>query len=665
MSITEPSPATAASRRAERSRAALIRRFPDLAPVLAAPPVVQAIVSDDTVVDMGLHAGRFYGGDGRAIALRQVEDFLARPVRILQEPPVADAIGSAMERRMLSVLETTCRDLGIDPTVPGTPPTRDSGYLIVLGIGLGFHLPLLAARTGTRHLVVVETEPEFLRFASIAIDWEDLFNQIEGRGGRISLYLARSAATLAGAVSRRFEGHGTPFLDGSTLYLHYHNPTLAETAQRVIEAARLAYLGGSHYEDDQIRLTNAVANLRHGRFRVLDNRPKPPRAEPAFIIGSGPSLDANIEHVKCLREGAMVFSCGTGLRVCRHHGIVPDFHCENENTSHLSKRLAEINRSFGQADTALVASATIDPRVPPLFHETYLYFREGSFPSRVLATADQELRHAGPVAANMALRAAAAMGFRTVYLFGVDCGSRFPGRAHAQGFSHPPFEPSRSAHHNPHFDYLVPGNFGDSVATNGPLASSRLMLGALIVRMDLQVINCSNGAMIEGARPRHAADVSFAIPRLDRARVRRDIAHAHPEHPPGALLQQHSLAAARQSGQRVLNELVAETAAAAIDCVDFFSYWQRIAPLLDGRQSDSGGFPTIARGLAQATAKLAVYFLNRTSDPGLRRHLFRDFLTEFRGILAAIRDDTEILMDDLATRSPSPAPCPHSPDQSI
>jgi hypothetical protein len=646
MTTTGPSPATPAERRAGRSRAALVRRFPDLAPVLALPTVVEAIANEDAVIDMGLNGGRFYGGDGRAVAARQVEDFLAAPVRFLRPTPLAVAPGAgALEHRMLSVLDAGCRRLGIDPATLGGEPALDSGPLIVLGIGLGHHLPLLAARTGTRHLIIAETEPEFLRQAAAAIDWGALFEQIEGRGGRISLFLASSAAVLAAAIGRTIEAHGLPMLDGSTLYQHYNNLVLTETGRRVAEATRVAFLPRRSYEVERLLLENATVNLARTRFRLLDPRPKPGRAEPVFLIGNGPSLDANIEHVRRLREGAMVFSCGAALGVCRRHGIVPDFHCENEEDR--ARPAGPDRRDL--ADTILVAEATVSPRLPSRFRETWLYFRAGSTASRLLASPELDLQQAGPLAANRGLRAAVAMGFRTVYLFGVDCGSRFAGRLHAHGASGEVFDDPGGVERSRYFDSLVPGNFGGTLATDDVLTESRLGLAALIARGGLQVINCSNGALIEGARPRHASDVSFAIPRLDRARIRREIAGVHPEYPPGALLAGRSFAPARQATARFFDEVTAELDTAA-GCDEIFPFWQRMAPLLDEHRSGRGDVSTLASGSAQSLAALAACFLNRIPDPERRHLLFRDVLTEYRGSLLAIRDDTLAQLDALAAR---------------
>lgn len=632
-------------RRAERSRAALITRFPDLSSALDAPPTTKPIVVDGVTVDLIVDGRRFLGDDGRTLAATQVAAFLETPIRFLEDFPVRRPGPATLERRVFGGLLEDCRRLGLDESSFLAPPPLDSGFLIVLGIGLGHHLPALLERTRARHLIVAESEAELLRQSTGAIDWRALCQTLESRGGGLDLILSRSAEAMAEAVARAIEARGAPFLDGSLIYQHYENPILEEAGRLVVETADRITAIRDSYESEIALFGCAAANLVDTPFRPVDGHERAPRPEPVIIVGSGPSLDAGIEHVKRLREGAVVISCGTALRVCRDHGIVPDYHCETGTAPWTLDLLQEIGRRHGVGNATLIAPVTLDPRVPRLFERTLFHFGDGSVVARTLAEPDPPLGGAGPGAANLALAAAAALGFRTAYLFGVDCGSRLPDRTHARGSAYEAFDVLAKIDRARALNLIVPGTFGGEVATEASLDAARHALGRRISVGGLKVYNCSNGAMIDGTRPRHGTDVSFAIPRLDHARVRREVEATLRAHDPGAFLTGRDFTRTRAEAARRFETLIAVVAGAEAKDADLHETWAALKPLLDHPEA---GVAAIAAAPIQAITRRAAFLLNRIPDAGRRRAVLAAVHRALGAALAEMRTDAETLLAALA-----------------
>ena len=640
--------------RRERSRAALVARFPDLAPVLAAPLLAEPVVAGGVVVDLALGDGRFYRGDGRELAARQVGDYLARPVRFLPDFTAANPTAGLVERRMLAVLLEESRRLGLAAADFTAAPDPDHGLLVVLGIGLGHHLAPLVAETRASHVLVVESEAEFLRQSLGAIEWPALLEPIEAGGGELRLFLGYAAEPILTALRQSFGMVGIPYLDGAWFYQHYNNPVLDATARRLSETARLAFQARGFYEDERLMLANAAANLARRSFRLMDNRPKPARREPAIIIGSGPSLDAAIDDIRRVREGALVFSCGTALGLCRRHGIVPDYHCESENSTDSHRLLSEIAAAGSLAGITLLSSITVDPRVPPLFDQSFFCFREMSISTRLLAGPDQEIGFAAPVVGNLALRLAAALGFQTVYLFGLDCGVRSVDRKHARGSVYEAHDDLRRREQALRYDLPVPGNFGGTILTDPLFNWSRLRYQAFITAFGagsgLTVFNCGDGARIEGARPLAPRSLRFAHPALDRPRIQAGIAAAHVAYGSGDFLSGRSFAPARAEARRFFADLDAALAAAAAEDADFFGVWRRLAPFAGEAPAGYDGITTIAFGSIRYLAKIGGTVLRRVPDERLRRLLLSRYLAEFRVLVGEIRDGTVALLDDLSDR---------------
>ncbi len=635
--------------RIERSKAALVARFPDLAPILAAPLMVFPVVDDGVVIDMAMGGGRFYGKDGREVAAGQVAAALANPVRFMPDFAAANPSAGMVEQRIMAALLDESQRLGLSEADFAPAPDPTDGYLVVLGLGLGHHLAPLIRETRSRHVLVIESEAEFLRQSLGAIEWREILDDLEAGGGVLRLFLTTSAELAVTAIRKAFNNIGIPYVDGSWWFQHYTNPILNEIGRRLGEAARLAFMARGFYEDERLMITNAAANLTGRQFRLVDNRARPARPEPAIIIGSGPSLDAAMPHLKRLRPGALVFSCGTALGICRRHGITPDYHCESENSADSFRLLSDLAEGGGLAGITLVSSVTVDPRVPPLFDESFFCFRELSISTRLLADPDQEIQFATPIVGNLALRMAAALGFRTIYLFGLDCGSRHGVRKHAVGSAYEIHEHLRRSEQALRYDLPVPGNFGETVLTDPLFNWSRTQFAAFIAaNPGLRVINCSDGALIEGAKGQAAATVRFAQPRIDRERMQQEIAGALSTFAPGAFLAGRSLAPAAAEAERFFADLDGALAGALAEEVDLFTLWRRLAPFAEERPAGYGGVTTLAFGSIRYLIKAGAYVLRRVGDMSVRDRLKLRYVAECRAIVTDLASGTQTLLAGLS-----------------
>ena len=502
----------------------MLCRWPELAATLGASPAASRIVLDGTVIDLELGGGRFYHGDGRAIAMSQVEAFLASPSRLILSYPGdgSDISFSPQQTRLATALATHCRRLGIEPETLPPHPVFEDKLLIVFGIGLGYHISALVDRLRPQELIVVESEGEFLRHSLATIDWAGLITGIEADGGRVRLILDQDASRIASAILVALGATDGPLTDGTFLFEHYANPVLAQAAALVRSQAHLQFVARGFFEDELAMLTNTIVNLSAGIRPLLGAERRRLRCEPALIVAAGPSLDRDLAEVNRLRSGAVVFSCGTALRVCLKNGIVPDYHCESENIQDVFRILEEARSSFGLDGITLIATTTVDPRVPSLFSESILYFRESSISTRMFAAPGQEHPYATPLSANAAAAAAISLGFTTLLLFGVDCGTTKTGCRHATGTAYQVFEDMIKEEATLTMEMTVPASFGGTATTTPTLDWSRIKLGLLFTRSGVQALNCSDGAVIPGAVPQAATGLKTPPP-LDRPKVKAEL----------------------------------------------------------------------------------------------------------------------------------------------
>ena len=650
--MDSPDRPAAAPSRAERSAAALAERFPHLAPALTGDNQAQPVRQDGVIVDLDLVNGaRLYATDARVLAARQVDAYLEKPLRFFVTSVRGANTGSPVSARLLDFMFAECARLGIDLADLEVRPHYEGSYLVVFGIGLGYHLEPLIERTRARHLVVIEPYPEFLRHSLETIDWAGLLERADERGCKLTVSLTRRPDQMVSDIKQMFQDEGVPFIDGTYVFMHYPAWEMREARDRLAEAVETLFVSRGYFEDELVMITNTLANLAGASFRLIDNKLRPLRNEPVFIIGSGPSIDHSIERVKALRDKALVFSCGTGLKICLAHGIVPDFHCEIENGEWIYDALSLVMGTYGRpAGTTLVATLTVDPRVPGLFDDCILFFRDTVSGSQILAPAGAELFGAVPTVANTAVRTAMAMGLQNFYLFGIDCGAKSLDKKHSELAIYNDSEQFKCYEDAMDMAYTMPGNFGGLVKADWIFNFSRMMLEALIRTYRIKMTNCSDGVRIAGAQPRLPATVSLPGPALDRPQIKARLRAVLAECRPGQLLAELSFDRLRGEHERFRTDVLALIDAAIAEDRDFVAFWRRLAPFLEAAGADYARMPTVIRASLQSMPKIGMFFTHRIRDAGARQSVFDAFLQEYRAIALFMCDRFGVCLDELEQR---------------
>jgi hypothetical protein len=633
---------------AARSRAAFAARFPRVVAALDAQEPQSTIVFEgETPVDLMVGERHVYGGDARRHAADQVESFMAKPLRLIMETPDAAGLVSQVCIGLKFAMERSLREERVAELSRGplTAPT----FLVVFGVGLGYHLEELIRKTGARWVIIVEPFVEFIAHSFHATNWQGLFERVEKAGGRIELITDLDPSQIVSTVMNHVARHGTPYLDGSWVFTHYPHWTFAEAVKRLHGAAEFVYINRGFFEDELVMMTNTATNFAKHPFWLLDIRPRPHRPELAVIVGAGPSLDSAIETLRRIRDRVVLFSGGTALRPLLRHGIVPDFHCELENGPQVPEVIAEAAQYGDLSRIRLIASATVDPRTPPMFKEAILFYRDSVSSTRILAGETVQVSGAAPTCINTAVAAAAALGFTDYVLFGTDCGTRSDVDDHAEGTIYRDLEKWQNrAALRTRYPLEVEGNFGGIAITNWVYDASRRMLIELIATFRLNVVNCSDGALIAGAVPRVPEAIDVAGPALDHealmATMKRTLVH----YGPGDILREKDLAALREKSHEMYGELRDILADADAEAADFAAIFDAMMKFLREARDRFAYADAIPDGSLSALPRIAMFYGCRIADPALRTRLFATFRTEFGKALDSMDRRTDELLERLS-----------------
>ncbi len=631
------------------SRASLGERFPKIIEMLDRPGAVSSslIEENGVVVDAMVNDARLYNADARGFAAGQVDSFLAKPLRLFMERPTNAGLVSPICVKLHDALGEFLLGRGVDEI--DRQVSEDSPhYLVVFGLGLGHHIEALARRTKARWLIVVEPIVDFIAHSFHTVDWPGLFAHFEGQGGGIEIVTALDPGEMVSGIVGYMNREGIPYVDGSYVFTHYPFWAFAEARNRLYEAVEFAFINRGFYEDELVMMTNAVTNFAAKPFWLIEGRPRLHRPELAVIVGAGPSLDECLPRLKEIRDRVVLFSAGTALRPLLRHGLVPDFQCELENVPATVEAVKEAGKYGDLSQITLMASATVDPRIPPLFRETVYFFRDSVSSTQILGDKHLPIAGATPTCVNMALSMAAFLGFTDMALLGADCGIRPGGDDHAKDTVYQDIGLfQKSGDTDRRYPVEVEGNFGGIARTNWVYDSCRLMLAEVIQLRALKVFNGSDGAFIPGAVPRVPEAIEPADAAIDRAVLMAALKRSLNEIAPATIFAECDLAETARRAQDLFADLDDLLAGFEGGVPDFAAVYRAVRAFVDDAKGRYGMTESIVVGSLIALPRIAMFFGFRVSDPELRKDLFSLFIKEFRSTAKEMKEGTDKLFDRL------------------
>lgn len=410
------------------------------------------------------------------------------------------------------------RDRTLSPLKIGSVPN-----CMFFGIGLGYSLAYLYERVEVANLIIVEPDLDVFYASLHAFDWQNLLKFLFENKYAINIMLGQTPFLFTQDLSNFYSKHGR-FLSSSWLgIVHYASPeikAIADVAMRDLDSVHAAMgffddhlFGASHACHALLDKKNFV--LRH---QTLDKKYS---KLPVFVIGSGPSLDNDIPFIRKNQDKAIIVACGTAIDTLYHAGIKPDFYACTERTPEIREALGVIPDEHFLDDVILLTGDVIHPYTTALFKHTAIFGKiDEPFYKYALATI-KETRKVGfvqlmnPLVGNMGVSGALFLGFKNIYMFGLDNGKKIDSSA-----MHSKYTTLYNEHgcSDQGGSYTTKqqgkGNFGGLVETGYFFALSARNMGYVIRNLEeergkLNCINCSDGLYVENTTPMHSYDLDF------------------------------------------------------------------------------------------------------------------------------------------------------------
>jgi len=392
------------------------------------------------------------------------------------------------------------------------PPDVES--LIIFGVALGKHIERLSKEHQIKNLYICEPNIDFFAASLSVTDWAEIINKTDESGGRLYLNLGGDGSHYFYDMMAQFYQVGAYSIADTYMLSTYYNIGMQKAISDLRSELKVVLALGEYFDHARYGLAHTYHSINSGN-RFLRNDMKifeshPALDIPVFIVGNGPSLDDCFEYLREYRDKVIIISCGTALRSLYKNGITPDFHAEIEQNRATFDWITQIDDREYLKKIRLLSVNGIHPDTAELFRETLLCYKDGEASTYVfnngmskLGMKVASLAYAYPTVTNLVLNYSLKIGFKQLYLFGVDLGFIDISRHHSSHSAYFKADGSEIYNYQWRHGGGVPsaGNFRPTVFTKTEFDVSRKLLEQAIQKAGrkVDVYNCSDGVKIKGA----------------------------------------------------------------------------------------------------------------------------------------------------------------------
>ncbi len=328
---------------------------------------------------------------------------------------------------------------------------NNGAFIICAGLGLGYQIEEIFAEYEFSTLVILETQINFIQHAAHIHDFSKWQEKCRARSGNLVIICTDNNESFKPYLSNGiYNDINYSLFPDSFIFKHLDNSFYNDVITTKEQWSKDFSINKGFIEDEAIMAMNHVINVFRGlkgkqeySHKILNARPIEYRKLPILVVGNGPSLDSSIEIIReKVKQGYMLMACGTAVGTLLNNDLMPHFYTNTENTFlnywAMKNSMKQAQKDPRFKDIIFVGLATTGPGLVNLFKRAILIMRTHSAGSTnivkhcVKSKYKVEVRYIAPNVANTAISTAIALGFRDVYLFGIDLGRRQAQETHAK-----------------------------------------------------------------------------------------------------------------------------------------------------------------------------------------------------------------------------------------
>lgn len=389
--------------------------------------------------------------------------------------------------------------------------TQIMGFVVIIGCGLGYHIRDLVINHNVINLFIHDENKDSFYASFYTVDWEEIIITIRNRNGAIKLTAGEDNFHALSTMRNLSKEIGLFNLATSYVYLHTESTKNRDFFESYRKEFHLNGTGLGFFDDEQVSFAHTIENIEK-EIPFFKPKDKKEILPPAILIGNGPSLDELENFIKENKNSYFLISCGSAINSLYKMSIKPDLHIEMERSRTIATwRTKNMDPAFLK-DIPLLALNTISPETIALFKETKIAIKPndlgGHLLKKELSHSDYyELPFCNPTVANCGMSFIGNMGFKEIYLAGVDLGMPNSNHHHSKHSVHNSIEKIFHTKKNEatadytysNDQYLRPGNLIEEVLTTNTLDMARSNIEYFLSEnKEIKCYNPNNGIKING-----------------------------------------------------------------------------------------------------------------------------------------------------------------------
>lgn len=404
-----------------------------------------------------------------------------------------------------------------------TKMPHEAPSALIFGVGLGYHLGYLYEKCKIGTLFLFEPDLDLFYASLFCFDWAPLLDYLHRENLGLHILLGQDEESIVKDFAMAIQERGSFLSAKAFIMWGYQNEKIKKLMEKVQQEYYLLAMGWGFFDDNLIALSHTINNLERAVPFLKRDRKISSKYQriPVFIVANGPSLDESIEIIKKNKDKAIIISCGSAISALHRVGIRPDIHVTVERTKIVYDFLIGLNDPEYLRDILLFTTDVTHPDCSKLFDKSVFVFKPAEPGIELCQAYFPDLQHSltlngvNPLVGNIGVSAPIHLGFKEIYLFGLDNGYKNKGYHHSKFSSYYNNQENAKILGDLMFgnnQWQRDGNFGGMVISNAMFDTSRRIIEkVLAANDDVRCFNCSDGVKIENARALPSMEVNLSL----------------------------------------------------------------------------------------------------------------------------------------------------------
>ena len=395
--------------------------------------------------------------------------------------------------------------------------------MIMYGLGLGYHLSYLYEQFTPLNLYIIEPNEDFFYLSLCVFDYSSLFEYICERNLGLKFVFSEDPNQVIADIN----SYSTKYsmnLARKSFFVHYSSDPLRNISSRIFNEVPSFTVKAGFFDDILIGMCQSRRNILNG-IKILSNKKLSDKFNsiPVLVVGNGPSLDNDLELIKKINNKVCILACGTALTSLTNYGIKVDIAVEVERVPEVYESLLTIKDKSIFDNILFIGPDIVHSNVLNIYKHKIIGLKDNEVIGKAIYLLKHEtninncaaLNHINPLVSNMGLEIASLLGFKDIYLVGVDNGSAYKEAHSVFSYYYDDEQQLKPKYQNMvlnNLPFTHPGNFRPEIRTNGEFKISIQVMELVInENKDTHYYNASDGAKISGTISKHLYDVNWNI----------------------------------------------------------------------------------------------------------------------------------------------------------